>query len=100
MQVVLFAGALAGGMYYMSTIQPNVKISSQGVYSGNSVTGAHDIVDLDQGDSFMTVTHTTTDIDAQTGLPIMWVHHGNNTKSKHFLDRNGRPISAPHKAQQ
>jgi hypothetical protein len=100
MQAVLFAGALAGGMYYMSTLQPNLKISSKGVYSGNSVTGSHDVVGMTQGDSWMPVTHKTRDIDAQTGLPIEWVHHGNNTKTKHFLDRNGRSISTPHQAQQ
>lgn len=100
MQTLLFAGALAGGMYYMSTLAPNLQISSKGVYSGHSVSGAHDVVNTSQGDSFMQVTHRTTDIDAQTGLPIMWVHHGNNTKSKHFLDRNGRAINMPHQAQQ
>jgi hypothetical protein len=98
MQTVLFAGALAGGMWYMSTLQPNVQVNSKGQYSGNSVSGAHDIEDTTQGDGFMPVTHVTTDVDGQTGLPIMWIHHANNTKSRHFLDRNGRPIATPHKA--
>lgn len=98
MQTILFAGALAGGMWYMSTLQPNV-VNSRGQYTGNSVSGAHDVVDLDQGDGFMPVTHVTRDIDGQTGLPIMWIHHANGTKSRHFLDRNGRPIATPHQAQ-
>ena len=92
---------VGGGVvyWYLSTLQPPVSVSRQGVFSGRTIEGGRTFQQLPAGDDYQPTTHTTRDIDALTGLPFLWVHKANGTKFQSFVGVDGVQVGTPKNSQ-
>jgi hypothetical protein len=93
--VLLLLGGLGATTYYLQTLEPPVEITRKGQFEGRTIEGGRDITNTEQGNDFMTTVGVTPDIDAQTGLPFVWIHKANGTRSQSFTDAYGSQIGRP-----
>lgn len=93
--VVLLLAGMLGTTTYLGSMAPPVEVTRKGRFEGRTVEGGRDIANTYQGNDFMPTVAVTPDVDSQTGLPFVWIHKANGTRSKSFTDAYGAQINRP-----